>query len=44
MTIFNSVVASEIDVSIKNGKNLELQTTSGVARGFISAQETNTGG
>jgi hypothetical protein len=44
MTIFNTVVASEVDVSIKNGKKLELQTTSGLARGFISAQETNTGG
>ena len=44
LNIFNTVVASEVDVSIKNGKNLELQTTSGLARGFISAQETNTGG
>jgi len=44
LTIFNTVVASEVHVSIKNGKNLELQTTSGVARGYISAQETNTGG
>ena len=44
MTIFNSVVASEVNIAIKNGKNLELQTTSGVARGYISAQETNTGG
>ena len=44
MTIFSTVVASEVDVSIKNGKNLELQTTSGVARGYISAQETNTNG
>ena len=44
LNIFNTVVASEVDVSIKNGKKIELQTTSGVARGFISAQETNTGG
>ncbi len=44
LTLFSNVVASEVDISIKNGKNLELQTTSGVARGYISAQETNTGG
>ena len=44
LKIFSSVVASEIDVSIKNGKKLEFQTTAGSARGFISAQETNTGG
>jgi hypothetical protein len=44
LTIFNTVVASEVDVSIKNGKKIELQTTAGAARGFISAQETNTGG
>ena len=44
LTLFSTVVASEIDVSIKNGKKLEFQTTAGSARGFISAQETNTGG
>jgi hypothetical protein len=42
--IANTVISSEVNVAIKNGKNLELQTTSGVARGYISAQETNTGG
>ena len=42
--IANTVISSEVNIAIKNGKNLELQTTSGVARGYISAQETNTGG
>ena len=44
LKIFSNVVASEIDVAIKNGKKIEFQTTSGIARGYISAQETNTGG
>ena len=44
LTLFSTVVASEVDVSIKGGKKIELQTTSGTPRGYISAQETNTGG
>ena len=44
LKIFNTVVASEVDVSIKSGKRIELQTTSGVARGYITAQESNSSG
>ena len=44
LTLFPTVISSEVNIAIKNGKTLEFQTTGGSARGFISAQETNTGG
>jgi hypothetical protein len=44
LTLFPTVISSEVNIAIKNGKTLEFQTTGGAARGFISAQETNTGG